>query len=248
MGVEFIFSPEGSNNLATDSCRLIVKTFYGGNSMRNRQFEIVLYLLKVKKATHKELARIFEVSLKTIQRDIDKLSMMGIPVTCKQGNQGGIYIEESFKLSKSFLTSEDLQTITFALSMYDSISTRKQKDSVMKKLTLISPELIHLFESDAKDYLVVDLVKEKIDMTEEVYVKINQCLDEERLLTIVVSGEQLMVAPISYVLRPQGLYLYAFEKEYLLIKISSISQSEVTDKEFERNFIPYINNKKIALK
>lgn len=216
--------------------------------MRNRQFEIVLHLLKVKKTTHKELAHVFEVSLKTIQRDIDKLSMMGIPVTCKQGNQGGIYIEENFKLSKSFLNKEDLQTITFALSMYDSISSKKQKDSVMKKLTLISPELIHLFESDAEDYFVVDLVKEKIDMTEDIYVKINHCLDEERLLTISVNGEELSVAPISYVLRPKGLYLYAFEKEYALIKISSISQSEITETKFERTFIPYEKNNKMALK
>ncbi|PIC89098.1 hypothetical protein CSV71_11145 [Sporosarcina sp. P21c] len=219
-----------------------------GNIIRNRQFEIVLYLLKVKKATHKELADTFEVSIKTIQRDIDKLSMMGIPVTCKQGNQGGIYIEESYKLSKSFLTNEDLLTITFALSMYDSISTKKHKDRVMKKLALISPELVHLFESDADDYLVVDLVEEKIDMTESIYEKINHGLDEETFLTIEVNEEQMMVAPISYVLRPEGLYLYGFAKEYVLIKISTIMQAEITDMEFERNFIPYKNNKEIILK
>lgn len=205
-------------------------------------------MLKVKKATHKELADTFEVSIKTIQRDIDKLSMMGIPVTCKQGNQGGICIEESYKLSKSFLTNEDLQTITFALSMYDSISTKKHKDSVMKKLALISPELVHLFERDADDYLVVDLVKEKIDMTDSIYEKINHGLDEETFLTIEVNEEQMRVAPISYVLRPEGLYLYAFEKEYVLIKISTIRQAEITDMEFERNFIAYKNNKEIVLK
>lgn len=227
---------------------VIITTTSEGDIIRNRQFEIVLYLLKVKKATHKELAHTFEVSIKTIQRDIDKLSMMGIPVTCKQGNQGGICIEESYKLSKTFLTNEDLQTITFALSMYDSISTKKHKDSVMKKLALISPELIHLYESDADDYLVVDLVKEKIDMTESIYEKINHCLDEEQFLTIEVSGEQIIVAPISYVLRPEGLYLYAFEKEYLLIKISTISQAEITKIEFERTFIPYKDNKEVVLK
>lgn len=45
--------------------------------------------------------------------------MMGLPIICKQVNQGGIYVEESYKL-----TNEDLQTITFALSMYDSISKK----------------------------------------------------------------------------------------------------------------------------
>lgn len=63
--------------------------------------------------------------------------MMGLPIICKQGNQGGIYLEESYKL-----TNEDLQTITFALSMYDSISIKKHKDRVLNKLSLIAPEII----------------------------------------------------------------------------------------------------------
>lgn len=210
--------------------------------IRNRQVELLLYLLKVKKTTHRELAHTFEVSVKTIQRDIDNLSVMGIPVTCKQGNQGGIFIEENYKLSRSFLNNEDLQSITFALSIYDSISTKKHKDSVMKKLALISPDLIHLFDNDANDYFVVDLVDEKIDMTGGIYDDINHCLDEELYLRIVVGEKQMIVAPISYVLRPEGLYLYAFEEEYVLIKISTINHSEITKMEFERKFIPYNKN------
>ena len=216
--------------------------------IRNRQVEILLYLLKVKQTTHKELSLAFEVSVKTIQRDIDKLSVMGIPVTCKQGNQGGIFIKENYKLSRSFLNNEDLQSITFALSIYDSISAKKHKDSVMKKLALISPDLIHLFENDANDYFVVDLVDEKIDMTGVIYEEINYCLDEEQYLNVLVGEKQMVVAPISYVLRPEGLYLYALEEEYVLIKISTISHSAITEIEFERKFIPYNKNKTIALK
>ena len=174
--------------------------------------------------------------------------MIGVPVICKQGNQGGIYVEESYKLTSSFLTNEDLQTITFALSIFDSLSIKKHKSRVLNKLSLIAPDLVHLYENDADDYFVVDLVDEKIDMTESVYEKINHCLDEEQLLDISVNGEQLVVAPISYVLRPKGLHLYAFEKEYLLIKISTISHAEITVTEFERIFIPYKNNINITLK
>ncbi|PIC73688.1 hypothetical protein CSV76_09725 [Sporosarcina sp. P17b] len=211
----------------------------GGSVIRNRQFEILLYLLKVKKVTHKELSEMFEVSVKTIQRDVDKLSMMGVPVTCKQGNQGGIYIEESYKLTESFFTNEDLQTITIALSMYDSISSNRNKDQVMKKLALISPELVDLLETDANDYFVVDFTGEKIDMTESVYKKINHCLDEEVLLAVTCGDEQILVAPISYVLRSEGLYLYAYDVDYLLIDISTIKEAQCTEIEFERTFISY---------
>ncbi|WP_255407206.1 YafY family protein [Sporosarcina sp. P29] len=209
---------------------------------------MLLYLLKVKKVTHKELSEMFEVSVKTIQRDVDKLSMMGVPVTCKQGNQGGIYIEESYKLTESFFTNEDLQTITIALSMYDSISSNRNKDQVMKKLALISPELIDLLETDANDYFVVDFAGEKIDMTESVYKKINHCLDEEVLLAITCGGEQILVAPISYVLRPEGLYLYAHDEDYLLVEISAIKKAQCTDIEFERTFIPYKENTQFIFK
>lgn len=190
----------------------------------------------------------FEVSVKTIQRDVDKLSMMGVPVTCKQGNQGGIYIEESYKLTESFFTNEDLQTITIALSMYDSISSNRNKDQVMKKLALISPELIDLLETDANDYFVVDFTGEKIDMTESVYKKINHCLDEEVLLAVTCGDEQILVAPISYVLRSEGLYLYAYDVDYLLIDISTIKEAQCTKIEFERTFIPYKENTQFIFK
>lgn len=48
--------------------------------MRSRQLEILLYLMETKKSTYAELADQFEVSKKTIMRDIDKISGMGIPV------------------------------------------------------------------------------------------------------------------------------------------------------------------------
>lgn len=188
------------------------------------------------------------MSVKTIQRDVDKLSMMGVPVTCKQGNQGGIYIEESYKLTESFFTNEDLQTITIALSMYDSISSNRNKDQVMKKLALISPELIDLLETDANDYFVVDFAGEKIDMTESIYKKINHCLDEEVLLAITRGDGQILIAPISYVLRPEGLYLYAYDEDYLLIDISTIKKAQCTEIEFERTCIPYKENTQFIFK
>lgn len=210
--------------------------------MRNRQMEILLYLLKVKKTTHEALARQFEVSVKTIQRDIDKLSMMGVPLTCKQGHQGGVYIDEHYKLSTSFFNDEDLQVLTFALSVFDSLSVQAHKERILKKLALIAPELVHLYEQDAHEYFVVDLFHDKVDMGEEVYQNINYCLDEEFCLRVVVDDKHLIVAPISYVLKADGLYLYAFEKEYVLIKLATIRYAQVTDIVFERNFIPYQQN------
>lgn len=216
--------------------------------MKNRQFEIMVYLLKVKKTTHRELASRFEVSLKTIQRDIDQLSMLGVPIICKQGNQGGIYLTENYKLDTSFFTKQDLHVITFALSMFDSVSSKKKKSEVLNKLALISPESIQLYENDAEEYFVVDLVDEEIDLSKEIYRQINICLDEEIKLEITFNGEKYEIAPISYVLRKTGLFLYAFEKDYWLIKIDEIEKANILKKEFERAFLPFKNNDQVIFK
>lgn len=215
---------------------------------KSRQLEILLYLLKVKKTTHRELAAHFGVSIKTIQRDLDSLSVMGIPLTSRQGNSGGVFIEESYKLSRSFLSPEDLHNIIMALSIYDSFSVKKRMAEVLNKLKLISPDLTNLLEHDANEYFVVDLLDEKIDMAGQVYEHINYGFNEEFCLRISAGGEDRTVAPISYVLRADGMYLYAFDNEYLLIRIADISGSEITELPFERDFIPYRENKKIAVK
>ena len=215
---------------------------------RSRQLEILLYLLKVKRTTHGELAGHFGVSIKTIQRDLDSLSVMGVPLTFRQGNNGGVFIEESYKLSRSFLSPEDIHNIIMALSVYDSFSVKKRKTEVLNKLKLISPDLIHMLEHDADEYFVVDLVNEKIDMAGQVYEHINYGFNEECCLRISTGGKARTVAPISYVLRADGMYLYAYELEYVLIRIGEISNSEITELPFERNFIPYRENKKIAVK
>ena len=209
-----------------------------------RQFEILIFLLKNKKTTYKELSVIFEVSSKTIERDINFLSSMGVPIFCLQGIGGGVFIDEKYKLTKSFFTNEDIHHIVLALTAFDSITEKSYKDSIVNKLCLIAPELTTLFEKDAKDYFVVDLVEEKIDVDTNIMESINQSLDYEILISLILANQQLTVAPISYVLKNDGMYLYCFDIKYMLIKISDIKECIVSSCEFNRDFISYNNNNK----
>ncbi|MGG0642588.1 HTH domain-containing protein [Sporosarcina gallistercoris] len=213
--------------------------------MKSRQLEILLYLLKTKKTTHRDLAEAFEVSVKTIQRDVDRLSVQGIPVYTKQGNDGGIYIEPSYKLSRSFFTKKDLQTVIFALSLFDQISHEDKMTSILSKLALIEPDFVHLLEQDASEYFVVDVVDEPVSMEEGVYAAINTCFDSEQLLQLTVKGKVQTVAPISYVLRSDGLHLYAYGEDYCLLPLADVTEFEILDREFERDFEPYHSMKKV---
>ena len=71
-----------------------------------RMFEIVYILLQKRRVTAKELAEHFEVSTRTIYRDLDALSMAGIPLYTNKGHQGGIFLMEDYVLHRSMFSEE----------------------------------------------------------------------------------------------------------------------------------------------
>lgn len=73
----------------------------------NRLFEIVYILLDKKLVTSKELAELFEVSSRTIYRDIETLSSAGIPIYMSKGKGGGISLLPGFVLNKAVITDEE---------------------------------------------------------------------------------------------------------------------------------------------
>lgn len=211
------------------------------NRIKGRQLEVLIYLLKYKTTTYGQLAKQFEVSTKTIERDIDRLSSMGIPVYCTQGVGGGVRLDENYKFSTSFFTKEDIHQIIFALKIMNSLGKNQKENRITDKLCFIAPELSAMFESDAENYLSIDLVTEKVDTNHWVCEQIDHCLDEE---VCAVINDWLTIAPIRYVLKNDGLYLFYFSGDYQMIKISDIEKVEVTTIDYERDFISYEEYKK----
>ncbi|MEG1407129.1 MAG: HTH domain-containing protein, partial [Ruthenibacterium sp.] len=142
--------------------------------MKSRHLDVLLYLLKHKKSTYKQLAQHFEVSIKTMERDINCLSGMGIPVYCTQGVGGGVRLDENYKFSTSFFTDADIHQIIFALKIMDSLSSTAEKNTTLNKLCLIAPALSAMCAYDAERYLSIDLLSEKIDLENWVYEKIDR--------------------------------------------------------------------------
>ncbi len=65
--------------------------------------------------TAKELSEYFEVSTRTIYRDIELLSELNIPIYMSKGKNGGIFLLENYKFDKSLLTNEEQNQILFSL-------------------------------------------------------------------------------------------------------------------------------------
>jgi len=114
----------------------------------NRLFEIIYLLLNKKSTTAKELAEYFGVSQRTIYRDVNTLSLAGIPVYTEKGKGGGISLLPDFVLNKSILSEQEQNEILSALHGLSSVKT-SETDQVLKKLSTI-------FNKNTVNWLDVD--------------------------------------------------------------------------------------------
>lgn len=88
----------------------------------DRLIGILSVLLQEEKVTAPELAEKFEVSRRTIHRDIEDLCKAGIPISTTQGIGGGISIMDGYRMDRTILTSKDMQMIMAGLRSLDSVS------------------------------------------------------------------------------------------------------------------------------
>lgn len=116
----------------------------------NRLFEIVYTLLHKKKISSSELAAQLGVSRRTICRDIDTLSLAGIPIYSEKGRGGGISLLPGFVLDKSLLNEDDQNEILSALHGINSI---KMGETALSRISnLFNKTAINWIEVDFADW------------------------------------------------------------------------------------------------
>lgn len=101
----------------------------------DRMIGILSILLQREKVTAPYLAEKFEVSRRTIQRDVDDLCRAGIPLVTTQGANGGISIMDGYQIDRTLLTSSELQAILAGLRSLDSVSGTNRYAQLMEKLS-----------------------------------------------------------------------------------------------------------------
>lgn len=118
----------------------------------DRLIGILAILLQQEKVTAPFLAEKFEVSRRTINRDIEDLCMAGIPLAAVRGAGGGIYIMEGYKIDRTVLTKPELQAILTGLKSLDSVSGTNKYRQLMDKL---SAKAGSVYASD--EHILIDL-------------------------------------------------------------------------------------------
>ena len=100
----------------------------------DRLVSIIMILLDKKRIGAQELADLFEVSPRTIYRDIDAISMAGIPVCSISGVGGGFEIMQEYKMDKKVFSADDLSALLMGLS---SLSNIVRGDELVHALTKV---------------------------------------------------------------------------------------------------------------
>lgn len=108
----------------------------------DRMIGILSILLQQEKVTAPYLAEKFEVSRRTINRDIEALCMAGIPLVTEPGQNGGVSIMEGYKIDRALFTTRDMQAILAGLRSLDSVSGTNQYAQLMEKLSAGASNLL----------------------------------------------------------------------------------------------------------
>ena len=100
----------------------------------DRLMGLVVYLLNNGRTSAQKLAEEFEVSPRTIMRDLESLDMAGIPIQSFYGIDGGYQIMEDFVLEKQVVTSHEYDWIITALKGMASAYTSKSLEQTLAKI------------------------------------------------------------------------------------------------------------------
>ena len=104
----------------------------------DRLYALTLYLLNHGKSSASELAKHFEVSVRTIQRDIDALCQAGIPICAFTGKNGGYEILSDFKMNNQLASKDEYAYIATAINGLKTVTNNPVADDIYEKITAIS--------------------------------------------------------------------------------------------------------------
>ena len=215
----------------------------------DRLIGILSVLLQKEKMTAPELAERFEVSRRTINRDIEDLCKAGIPIQTSQGTGGGISIMEGYRLDRTILTSKDMQMILAGLRSLDSVSGSSYYCQLMEKIRTGSSEFI-----SGRDSILIDLSSWYGDSLTPKIETIQDAVENRHLVRFqyyAPSGEsERTVEPYFLVFRWSSWYLWGWckdRKDFRMFKLNRMDRIQKTDERFEcRNIgMPDLSNEKI---
>lgn len=200
--------------------------------MVNRQLEMIYILMNRGAVTAEELAEHFEVSTRTVYRDIDSLSMAGIPVYASRGKGGGIRLMDRFVLDRRLLSREEQGRILSALaSLRETGAT--QDEGVLEKLKTF-------FGTEPSDWVAIDF-SDWSGRRGELFGQIREAILGRRVMAFDYYGQygEMMhreVEPVQLLFKEYTWYVRAFCRvrgAMRLFKVLRMKRVEILEEIFE---------------
>lgn len=194
----------------------------------DRLYAMTLYLLNHGKTSAAQLAKHFEVSVRTVQRDIDALCQAGIPVYALSGSNGGYAISDSFTMNNQLITQEDFTYIVTALQGLRTVTNSRRANEILEKVSSLSKQ-------DSMGMILdFSVLREG---NEKLLQALQSAVANRRIVQFTYTNnkgdtKKHLVEPIAVIYRWYAWYLlaYCIEKEdYRTYKLVRMSDLQITE-------------------
>ncbi len=207
----------------------------------DRQLGILSILLQKESVTAPYLSEMFEVSRRTINRDIDDLCKAGIPIVTRQGKDGGISIIDGYKIDKTMLTKGEMLDIVAGLRSLDSVNGTNRYGQLMEKLSIGSSDFFVGNQS-----VLIDLSSWYKDSLAPKIEMIRSAIEQHREMMFFYyapNGEsQRIIEPYYLIFRWSSWYVWGWCKsreDYRLFKLNRMDKVHMSENYFSERIAPF---------
>lgn len=207
----------------------------------DRLIAIIMMLLNKKKVTAAGLAEHFGVSVRTIQRDMDNLSLAGIPIYADVGKNGGYQLMEDYSLDKNFLSTGEAKILLTFLEGLEKAAPYAQTKSMSNKVMTMLPK------GEGEEKVVMNLnPMTAYGSYKDILEQITDARDNKMKLRIEYINAELyrterIICPYTLVMLGTTWYLYAWcerANDFRMFKVSRIVDCKRLDSTYELRPMP----------
>ena len=198
----------------------------------DRLIWIITVLLREEKVTAPYLAEKFEVSRRTINRDIEDICKAGIPVVTEQGYNGGIYIAQGYKIDKALLSDEDLKMLFTGLKGLDSVLSSPKSVALAEKLTVKNNSLF-------TDNILIDLSSHYKASLAPKIEQIRSAIDNHKIIEFEYfyskGGMSRKIEPYFIVFQWSSWYVFGYcllRKDFRMFKLNRLWNLTLSDERY----------------
>ena len=206
----------------------------------DRLIGIISILLQKDKVTAPYLAEKFEVSRRTINRDVENLCKAGIPIVTEQGKNGGISIAEGYKVDKTLFTSGEIQAILSGLKSLDSVSGSNRYQLLMDKLSCGSNDYV-----GASGPVVINLSSWYQSSLPPKFELIKDAIERKKKIEFHYYGpggdNTRILEPCLLIFEWSSWYVWGYcllRDDFRMFKLNRMDQIRCTNEDCEKREIP----------